>query len=573
MPDIEDVTEAETGYDDEDAITEALGPADKLFDALTAQYYQAWFRFHPERAVDAGVYDYADQLRSYEHDDIGALIVLNQKMQSALDELNCSDLDQARQLDYRILEGAISIELHDLEENDWRYRDPVAYVPVAAIYQLLIHPGDNVHGSIKRRLDAIPEYLRGAKVMLAQYPERVVPQWAQTARQAARAGADFIRALDRNPLLTAMFTNPSRLQPLCEAAAIALNDFAAYLENEVQPRAAGKFASGHNRFKRLLNDKHYLASDADKVLAFGERLAAQTEQELLQLSEKICGEQDIIKALDIVRSTHPERTQLLDSYRSKIHQAHDWLQQADIVTLPEKLSFKVQQTPAFFQGLIPFAAYQAPMPKDKEQHGIYYVTMVEDEALLAEHNQYSSELTSVHEAYPGHHVQLVIANKSHSHNATRLLNASASLYEGWALYSEQLVFEQGLYAQKEHEFILLRNRLWRALRIIIDVKIHTGQNSFDDAVALLVDKLGLDHSQAQDEISWHSRAAATPLCYAIGREIILKTREILGAQDKAKLKEFHDALLSQGSIALPLVVQTVFGESVWQKVHDEIFNG
>jgi len=145
------------------------------------------------------------------------------------------------------------------------------------------------------------------------------------------------------------------------------------------------------------------------------------------------------------------------------------------------------------------------------------------------------------------------------------------MYEGWALYCEQLVFEQGLYDKKEHHFILLRDRLWRALRIIIDVKIHTGQFSFDDAVNLLVEKLGFDVSQAKAEVSWYSNSAATPLCYAVGREIILKTRENIDVADKSKLKQFHDMLLSQGSIALPLVVQSVFGESVWQSVHDEIF--
>jgi len=103
------------------------------------------------------------------------------------------------------------------------------------------------------------------------------------------------------------------------------------------------------------------------------------------------------------------------------------------------------------------------------------------------------------------------------------------------------------------------------------VKIHTGQLSFDEAVNLLVDKLGFDVSQASAEINWYSSSAATPLCYAVGREIILQTRGQLDVSGKPKLKEFHDALLSQGSIALPLIVQNVFGEPVWQSVFDEIF--
>jgi uncharacterized protein (DUF885 family) len=428
-----------------------------------------------------------------------------------------------------------------------------------------------MHRAVKHRLEAIPEYLRGAKVMLATYPERVVPQWAATAKELANTGAEFIHSLDRNPLMTAQFTNPARLQPLLDAAAIALNDFEKFIEKEVLPAAKGKFASGVNRFNRLLKEKHHLATDVDKILRFGESLVKQTEKDLLLQSKQLCGEENINKALAKVRVQHPQASQLLDSYRKKMQIAHAWLLDADIITMPEKQSLKVQQTPAFLRDVIPFAAYEAPVPKDKKQRGLYYVTTVEDDLLLAEHNQYSIDLTSAHEAFPGHHLQFIIANQHNKNNVTRLLNTSASMVEGWALYCEQLVFEQGLFNTKEHRFILLRDQLWRALRIIIDVKIHTGQFTVDQAANLLVDKLGFELTQARSEIAWYSSAAATPLCYAVGREIILKTREIMGAADKLKLKEFHDALLSQGSIALPLVIQTVFGESVWQQVHDEIF--
>ena len=555
-----------------DTIDAALGKVDLQFDKLCQQFYHAWYRYHPERAVDIGNYDHAERLKSYEHDDIGALLVLNQKMLSALDELKRSELSDSRQLDFKILQAAISIELHDQEENDWRYRDPVEYVPLNAIYQLLIHPGGQVQQAIKSRLQQIPQYLRGAKVMLVRYPERVVPQWTETAQEISQSGADFIRALVKHPLIIEKFANPERLQPMLEAAAIALTDFSTFLEAEVLPLAEGKFASGANRFNRLLQQRHFFTADAEKVLQFGERLVKKTEAELLQHSEQICGVQDVAKALNEIRAQHPDAKQLLPGYQQAMQAAQAWLFDSDIVSVPEKQSLKVQQTPDFLRGIIPFAAYQPPNPQDEQQRGLYYVTTVEDESLLQEHNQYSIDLTSAHEAYPGHHLQFVIANGAHKNNAVRLLNDSASMYEGWALYCEQLVFEQGLYDKKEHQFIMLRDRLWRALRIIIDIKIHTGQLSFSDAVQLLVDKLGFDQSQAKAEISWYSSAAATPLCYAVGREIILHTRQHIDVSDKTKLKAFHDALLSQGSIALPLVIQSIFGESVWQSVHDEIFS-
>ncbi|MDT8281764.1 MAG: DUF885 domain-containing protein [Gammaproteobacteria bacterium] len=549
----------------------AVSAVDVLFDGLCQQYYNAWYRYHPEQAVDIGIYDYAEHLRGYEHDDIGALLVLNQKMLSALDELNMIELSGNRQLEFNILKGAISIELHDMEENDWRYRDPMGYVPVNAIYQLMIHPGDNVQRAIKHRLEKIPDYLRGAKVMLSRYPERVVPQWTQTAAELSRSGADFVRGLARHPLITEKFSNPARLQPLFDVAAAALKDFSTYLETEVLAQATGRFAAGQNRFNRLLNDRHFLATDAEKILRFGERLLKQAEVELLQHSEHICGEPDVSKALEKVRAEHPHAEQLLGGYRKRIQLAFARLLKSDIISIPEKQSLKVQQTPTFMRDMIPFATYQPPSPQDDKQSGLYYVTPVEDESLLAEHDPFSIDLTSARETFPGRHLQFVIANKGYGNNATRLLNASASLYQGWAAYCEQLVFEQGLYDKEEHRFIMLRDRLWHGLKIIIDVKIHTGQLSFDEAVQLLVDKLGFDRSQAKAEINCYTRSAATPLCYAVGCEIILKTREFLDVSDKPELKVFHDALLSQGSIALPLVIQSVFGKEVWQSVHDEIF--
>ena len=191
--DISIAEEAVTGTEAQTEVTDSI--VDKQFDMLCQQYYHAWFRYHPEQAVDVGVYDYADQLKNYEHDEIGALLTLNQKMLSALDELNISELEAGRQIDFRIIKGAISVELHDLEENDWRYRNPIEYVPVNAIYQLLVHPGENVQQSIKRRLEKIPDYLRGAKVMLATHPERVVPQWAASTKEISASAADFIRGL------------------------------------------------------------------------------------------------------------------------------------------------------------------------------------------------------------------------------------------------------------------------------------------------------------------------------------------------------------------------------------------
>ena len=135
----------------------------RAFDQLQQEFYHAWFRFHPEEAASVGLEEYAGLLRTYDDDDIGALTSLHQKMHSALDELDEDELDEDRYIDYQLMKSAVSVECHDLQELDWRYRNPLAYVPVQAVYQLLIHPVPAVQNAIRQRLQAIPEYLRGAR--------------------------------------------------------------------------------------------------------------------------------------------------------------------------------------------------------------------------------------------------------------------------------------------------------------------------------------------------------------------------------------------------------------------------
>jgi uncharacterized protein (DUF885 family) len=546
--------------------------ANSAFDQLQQEFYHAWFRFHPEEAAAAGLEEFAGLLRTYDDDDIGALTSLNQKMHSALDELDEGELDEDRYIDYQLLKSAVSVECHDLQELDWRYRNPLAYVPVHAVYQLLIHPVPEVQKAIKHRLQAIPEYLRGARTLLSLMPERVVPVWLQSAIEQCEIGAGFIRNLGRHPLITEKFINPARLQTLFDDASHALDEFAHFLQQDIAHKAAGDFAVGEDRFNRLLVENHFLDVDAKEMLAFGEKLFAETESELKAQAESMESGADISALLEKIREKHPEPARLLDTYRQRMREAHKWLQQHDLVTLPEKEALHIQETPAFLKPLIPFAAYEPPMPVDKKQRGLYYVTTSKDKALLAEHNQYSIDLTSVHESYPGHHLQFVTANIHHADNMTRSVHASASLYEGWALYCEDLMEEQGFLNRKEHRFIMLRDRLWRALRVIIDVKIHTRGLSISDASKLMVEKLGFDQQQADAELAWYSTAPTVPLCYATGYELIKAVREHLQQKPGFELKAFHDALLQQGSIALPLVIRRAFGEDAWNYAREKVFS-
>jgi len=545
----------------------------ETFNGLLEQYYSAWFRYHPETAVHVGIGGYEDKLRAFGDEDIGALISLNQKIMSALDELNYSELTPAQQLDCSILYNAASIELHELLERDWRFLKPQRYLPLEAIDQLVNRPVENLHQALKHRLQSIPEYLRAAKSYLLTQPEKIPANWVADSIKGASTGAEYIRSLLNNPAVTSKFNNPARLQPICDDAVHAMEDFEKFLRIDIQPKSQGSFACGETHFNTLLTDWHCLDITAEQLHAFGEKLFWETQQELQDLCDSLPGSNDIEEQLANIRHQHPQynNDELLNAYRSRMQAAYKFVKDKDIVSVPESQALKVVETPVFLRHEIPFAAYDEPSYSDPEQRGQYYVTPVRSEGHLLEHNWTSIDLTCVHEAFPGHHLQFVTANQNPEHSLPRMLNSSATFYEGWALYCEEMMSEQGFLDKPEHKFIMLRDRLWRALRVMFDVELHTEDLSIDEAAQRMCDVLGFSIDQSKADLSWYTQSPTVPMGYATGWALIKALREEESIKEDFNLKEFHDRLLSVGSCALPLVIKYEFGEQAWATVRDKVF--
>ncbi len=544
------------------------------FDSLQGQYYHAWFRFHPQVAVHVGVAGYEQSLAPFTDEDIGALISLNQKVIFSLDELTLSELTANQKLDFSILYNAVSVELHELIERDWRFLMPQKYLPLEAIHQLLNRPVDNLHQALKHRLQSVPEYLRSAKNYLLQQPENIPVNWVNDAISGAQSGAVYFRELVSHPVVMHKFKNPLRLQPVFNDASHAMEDFEKFLRKDILPRASGSYACGESHFNTLLNNQHCLDIDISQLYQFGENLFNQTRQELQALCKDLPGSDDIEEQLANIRHQHPgnEGDQLMAAYRSRMKAAYNFVVEQGLVSMPDVQSLKVQETPVFLRHEIPFAAYDEPSSTDPQQQGYYYVTPVKSEGHLLEHNWTSIDLTCVHEAFPGHHLQFVTANKNPHNKFARLLNSSATFYEGWALYCEDLMQEQGFLDKPEHRFIMLRDRLWRALRVMLDVELHTRGLGIDKAAQRMCDELGFSIDQAKADLSWYTQCPTVPMGYATGWALIRALREEESKKADFNLKNFHDRLLSVGSCALPLVIKFEFGEDAWLNAKNKVFD-
>lgn len=553
-----------------------IKPSTAAFDALVSEYYRAWFRFHPETAVDLGVSGYAGLLRPYDDDDVGVQIAIQEKLLAGLDGIDLDALDPDRRLDAQILAGQAQIEHHDLLERDWRRRDPVRYLPMNALYQLTVLPVDDFAAAFESRVARIPAYLRGARAHLQEMPELVPRGWLKSALASALQGVDYLRGLKQHPRVMHNFPHASNLHTQLEQAAHALEEFEHFLRREIAPHASGDFACGREPFERLLRLRHGLAIDADQLHAFGVRLFEQTQQELQSVVRELRADGDADAFWAHICQLQVEPVQLLGEYRAQMQAAREFLVEHDLVSLPAAERLDVVETPVFLRHQIPFAAYCSPPPNDPEQHGYYYVTLPTDAAALNEHNSLGLMHTCVHEAWPGHHLQFVTANlHPQACSLPRLVNSSATLYEGWALYCEQLMQEQGFLSQPEQRFILLRDRLWRALRVQLDVELQTRGLSIAAAADRMQSALGFPRAQALADLAWYTRAPTVPMGYATGWALLCAARERLVPGQvslKLSLKAFHDQLLSVGSIGLPWVLGRQFGVGLYQSVETDVFS-
>jgi uncharacterized protein (DUF885 family) len=532
-----------------------------IFAEFCADYFKNYFELHPTDAIYYGVEGYDHLLNDYSDESYKTEKAFVEESLDKLRAIAINDLDKDESIDYVLLEGRLTIQRYEHQKEDYRFKWPDTYLPVDAIYILTVRSTNDLAGNLLSRLNRTPSVIRQGIANLSR-PDANPPRlWTEMAVESAKGGISFLDSLLNHPKIQSAVKDITALQLAMTNAKSAINSFADFLERDLLPRSRGVYAVREEHYNLLLRKKHFLNHNAQSLLALGEDLFAKTKQELAALADELAPGKSIEDVARTIQDNHPSIEQILSAYQKAMQAAREFVREKNLVSFPPKEELHVVHTPEFRRHEIPFAAYLSPSPKDLDQVGYYYVTPVTDDDLLREHNWVGLENTSVHESYPGHHLQFSVANSIPAASSLpRLMNESSVFYEGWALYCEQLMQEQGFLNSKEHRFVMLKDRLWRVLRIIIDVKTQTGQMTYDEAADVMVRELHFPREQACADLNWYSQSPSGPMGYALGWSMInhLRDRERTRLGDKFVLREFHDKLLSAGSISLPLVERRHF---------------
>jgi uncharacterized protein (DUF885 family) len=222
------------------------------------------------------------------------------------------------------------------------------------------------------------------------------------------------------------------------------------------------------------------------------------------------------------------------------------------VTFPEGDELEVKPVPEFLRMVIPTAAYTQPPAFKKRQRGVFWVndlsvTKTSAAEKLAEQQQhFGLGLTCAHEAYPGHHLQFVTANR-HPRKWRRLF-AHAVFYEGWTLWCEQMVVDLKIERSPWLLVQQLHDALWRCHRILVDLRLQTGRYRYEQAVSHMQKHLGFTKARAQADVNWYTASPAVPMSYWLGRLENERLRRRLIEGRGWSLQKFNDWLLSFGTI-------------------------
>jgi uncharacterized protein (DUF885 family) len=402
--------------------------------------------------------------------------------------------------------------------------------------------------AISGRLEGVPDYLDQSRTRAA------VPQVRLWQRLEIESAGDLPSFFSEIEAAGAALPDSERrrLEKAAAKAREALVEYERWLTASLDT-GTDEWALGRERYDELVGLRAFDGLDADAILEIGKEQLARNREARIAAARQIDASVDEPTVVDRIKSDHPATfEEALEAYRDVMFRSRQHLIDHRIVTVPDDERIDVVPTPEYLRNVVPFAAYFSPPKFDPNPKGIYIVTpsVGDDPNAMREHNRSAISNTSIHEAYPGHHLQLHIANSHPS--LTRLLTDAPEFTEGWGMYSEQLMREQGFDDGPNFQVALYTDVIWRACRIILDVRMHRGELTADEATDFLVRNTSFETANARAEVNRYTYTPTYQLSYLLGKVLLLQLRDdeqrrLGGAFD---LRAFHDTLLNNGSLPI-----------------------
>jgi uncharacterized protein (DUF885 family) len=532
---------------------------------MASEYYRWRDRSYPVASSSQGLHTWDDRLTDYS----GAAIAARRKhvaeVQARVRAFPTGAWGKDDTIDWLLFRSQIdTVEFFD-RVLDPEATDPQVYVGECSnsIFSLLkkeYAPARTRALAAAARLKAMPALLDQAKVNLT----RPVGLYARLAIDSARA----IDPLIKDSLMTlAADLKPAERDDLVksgDAAVAAVHGFADWLEKRVPQMAEWK-PMGEAHYNELLRRSYLLPIDARQVEMLGQAELARYRALEALLPDPSMADPNPARSAVVPK----DQEAFLKAYESREDEMIRFLKDKNLVTLPPYLGhFSIRQLPAAFKPTSPGGFMNPPGIYDTDPGGFYFIPTYDPKSANFYIRAAIEDPRPIlgHEGIPGHFMQLSIAN--HLPDEIRRQHGDGVFIEGWALYTEEMLTRTGLYPEgSAAQGQVLRLSRYRAARIGVDVNLHTGRFSFEQAVNYFMEAGGLDREAAEGEAAGAASEPTQKITYMVGKWQIMR---LLGLYRDRKGKEFslgafHDDLLKNGSLPLSIVEWLVLDDDTTLK--------
>ena len=521
---------------------------------IAVDYYDWRNQQFPVASSDAGLHTWDSKLTDYSPAAIGAR---RQHVRSLLAQVNAmptTNWQKDDRIDWLLFRSQLEGVAFFDRVMDFEHADPQTYVNECsnAIFSLLKKEYDTPRNralSATARLNAMPAMIEQGKRNLT----KPVKLYAQLAIDSARS----IDSLFKDSMMTALAKDlsPAEMNNLVAASDAAIKSIHTYADwLEKRSTTMPPFAPmGEANYNYLLKHVYLLPLDAKQVEMLGQAELARYRGLESMLPDPSLANPDPSRAKVIPK----DQDDFLKAYESREAEMIGFLKENHLVTLPAYLGrFEIRQLPEAFKPTSPGGFMNAPGVYDKDDSGFYFIPTYNPKSSNFYIRAAIEDPRPIlgHEGIPGHFLQLSIAN--HLPDEIRRQHSDGIFVEGWALYTEEMLMRTGLYPlNSASQGQVLRLARYRAARIGVDVNLHTGRWTFEQAVKYFMEAGGLDHEAAEGEAAGAAASPTQKIYYMTGKWQIMR---LLGKYRDQKgkdfrLGQFHDDLIKNGSLPLSIV--------------------
>jgi uncharacterized protein (DUF885 family) len=469
-----------------------------------------------------------------------------------LSRLPAASLDDAidRDLVLSQLRGSIALA----SWPDWR-RDPAVYLSAIfgsmfTPFQQRLKPEPELVAAAVSRLAEVPGVLAACRTNLD--PDLAAPLLVKRGLGQARTGRNFLTRTV--PSMVGDEGLRAKLADAAEPAARAFDELVAFLEGF---ECGGTWRMGEKLYSTLLREREMLGYGAAELHQKGQAAWASLDARMREVAFKVNGTDDWRAAMESLMDDHPATlADMRAEYEAETLRAREFVRDRGLVTFAEGEECEVLPSAEYTRPILSVAHYLSPPPLSSSRKGVFFVPYTPDDFTeeqvrqrLRTNSRAQMPSIAVHEAYPGHHWHL--SYMAGNPRTVRKVFRTPYFTEGWALYVEKLLHEQGYFDTPATELAHLDCRIFRAARIVVDTALHCEDMSIEEAETFMATKASLSPGTAQGEVNRYCAWPTQAPSYLTGAIEIDRIR----ASFKGSLREFHDKIAGSGGLPLGLAEQ------------------